>query len=154
MRFHTVVVPVLAVFAAAVAAAASGPGAGITNALEARADDCGTNGVAGGQCAEAFEQGDCSGPRVNFIKPDCSQTCIKVAERRVSSLRVSGDGNVGSAVTCYMYSDDNCNAEVRRSSAVSQSWQRQCLKAEGQDVKSWKCLKGCWESTGSPTATS
>ncbi|GJC95840.1 hypothetical protein ColKHC_04666 [Colletotrichum higginsianum] len=142
MRFHTVVVPVLAVFAAA-AAAASGPDSGIMNALEARPDDCGTNGVAGGQCAEAFEQSDCNGPRVNFIKPDCSQTCNKVAEKRVSSLRVSGYGNVGSTVTCYMYSDDSCNAEVRRSSAVSQSWQRQCLKAEGQNVKSWKCLKGC-----------
>lgn len=71
MRFHTVVVPVLAVFAAAVAAA-SGPDSGIMNALEARPDDCGTNGVAGGQCAEAFEQSDCNGPRVNFIKPDVS----------------------------------------------------------------------------------
>ncbi|KAJ0158016.1 hypothetical protein CTA2_12487, partial [Colletotrichum tanaceti] len=69
-RFHTVIVPVPAIFAAAVTAGASGPDAGIMSALEARPNYCGTNGVAGGQCAEAFEQIDCNGHRVSLIIPD------------------------------------------------------------------------------------
>ncbi|GJC80773.1 hypothetical protein ColLi_03611 [Colletotrichum liriopes] len=138
----TVVTSVFVVFlAAAVVESDSHPG--IVNALEASQCDCETNGVAGGQCGEVFEQLDCTGSRVNIVKPDCSQLCNKVTDKRVTSLRVSGDGNIANTVTCYMYSDEGCNAEVRRSNAVSQSWQRQCLNVEGQTVKSWKCLKGC-----------
>ncbi|KZL67407.1 hypothetical protein CI238_01026 [Colletotrichum incanum] len=142
MHLLTVFTSVFAVFLAA-AIAESDFQTGIVNVLEARQGECGTNGIAGGHCGEVFEQRDCTGSRVNLVKPDCSQLCNKVTDKRVSSLRVSGDGNAASTVTCYMYSDDGCNAEVRRSNAVSQSWQRQCLNVEGQTVKSWKCLKGC-----------
>ncbi|KAK2007615.1 hypothetical protein LZ32DRAFT_568098 [Colletotrichum eremochloae] len=136
---------ITAVFAVLITTVTAGSDSRIkaANDLEPHQDQCGTNGVIGGQCGEAFEQGDCTGNLVKLVKPDCSQTCNKVTDKRVASLRVSGDGNVASTVTCYMYSDETCNAEVRRSDAVSQSWQRQCITAEGQTVKSWKCLKGC-----------
>ncbi|KAK1985500.1 hypothetical protein LZ30DRAFT_619204 [Colletotrichum cereale] len=142
MRLFPVITSVFAVLTTAVAAG-YGFQNKVVNTLESRQDECGTNGVIGGQCGEVFEQGDCTGSRVKLIKPDCSQTCNKVTDKHVASLRVSGDGNVASTVTCYMYSDEGCNAEVRRSDAVSQSWQRQCINVEGQTVKSWKCLKGC-----------
>ncbi|KAK2062421.1 hypothetical protein LY76DRAFT_564937 [Colletotrichum caudatum] len=136
---------ITAIFDLLVTALAVGSGSQIraVNAIESHQDECGTNGVFDGQCGEAFEQRDCTGSLVKLIKPDCSQTCNKVVDKSVASLRVSGDGNVASSVTCYMYSDESCNAEVRRSDAVSQSWQRQCITVEGQTVKSWKCLKGC-----------
>ncbi|GKT46769.1 uncharacterized protein ColSpa_06950 [Colletotrichum spaethianum] len=142
MRLFTIVTTVFAVYVAA-AAAASGSQTGIVNIMEAHQGECGTNGIAGGHCGEVFDQRDCTGSRVNLIQPDCSQACNKVTDKRVASLRVSGDGNAASTVTCYMYSDEGCNAEVRRSNPVSQSWQRQCLNVEGQTVRSWKCLKGC-----------
>ncbi|EFQ25084.1 hypothetical protein CGRA01v4_06597 [Colletotrichum graminicola] len=142
MRLFQNITAGFAVLAVALAAV-SGSQIGAVNGLDSRQDKCGTNGVVDGQCGEAFEQKDCTGSLVKVIKPDCSQACNKVTDISVTSLRVSGDGNVASTVTCYMYSDENCNAEVRRSDAVSQSWQRQCITVEGQTVKSWKCLKGC-----------
>ncbi|KAK1598961.1 uncharacterized protein LY79DRAFT_686938 [Colletotrichum navitas] len=117
---------VLAALAVALAAVSSSQ-IGVVNGLDSRQDKCGTNGVVDGQCGEAFEQKDCTGSLVKLIKPDvlkemltsfsltqCSQACNKVTDRSVTSLRVSGDGNVASTVTCYMYSDENCNAEYNR----------------------------------------
>ncbi|KAK1993572.1 hypothetical protein LX36DRAFT_642841 [Colletotrichum falcatum] len=143
MHLFPVITAVFAFLATAVAAG-SGSQVGAASPLESRQDKCGTNGIADGQCGEAFDQGDCAGSLVKLIKPGCSQACNKVTDKPVASLRVSGNGNVASTVTCYMYSDEDCSAEVRRSDAVSQSWQRQCITVEGQTVKSWSChVKGC-----------
>ncbi|KAL3290720.1 hypothetical protein RB213_014783 [Colletotrichum asianum] len=100
MLFH-----IIAVLFAAVAAAAP------SLTLTARADPnwgtiCGDNA----ECGSVFDGPGCAGDPVHHITPDCSQTCIKVTDYPIGSVRAEGNWAYGT--TCYMYDDENCMNEI------------------------------------------
>ncbi|KAK7742343.1 hypothetical protein SLS53_004488 [Cytospora paraplurivora] len=107
--------------------------------LRARAG-CNAPGVVNGECGKVYDFQDCTGNEVWRIQPDCTQTCIKVTDKPVVSVRAMGDGTYGT--TCYLYPDSNCQSEVRRTSN-SATGEGSCVSAIGQTVGSWKCTFKC-----------
>ncbi|KAF5012033.1 hypothetical protein FDECE_1892 [Fusarium decemcellulare] len=112
-----------------------------SNILEAR-NACGVDGVVNGQCGEVWDFNDCTGHIVHHIKPDCTQTCIKVADKGIASVRAMGDGTYGT--TCYLYDDENCTSEIGKTGNAITSTDKKCASApEGKTIKSWKCTFKC-----------
>ncbi|KAH6673760.1 hypothetical protein B0J14DRAFT_667287 [Halenospora varia] len=106
-EFHLVSLLSLGLLSGASPQIITGPGgSALINPLEDWDNACGTNGARGGHCGEVFEFADCTGPRLQFIKPDCSHKCWPVTDRPVVSLQVSEDGNAAKKVTCLEEEDE------------------------------------------------
>ncbi|KAI1873756.1 uncharacterized protein JN550_003025 [Neoarthrinium moseri] len=134
MQFFTSTKAILAVLAAQTALASP------TNpemSLNPRGPYCWTAGAVNGQCGQVWDFENCSGKNLQQIAPDCKQTCRK-APAGAKSIMAWGDGTYGT--TCYMYEDENCTQEIRRTSNTIES---SCATPVGQTIRSYKCLAKC-----------